>query len=205
MVSVKSRPMKKKYYPLLFLYIVLFIFFLLGRINSAFSQSNTSKVCQTITDKIVKDLTLKLPDFKLITKYSAALKPDGSWPDIDYTSKAYTVWPPNEHLVRLQTLIKAYVTKGSLSYADGKIFTGITSALQYWYSLDPKSDNWWFNQISTPQSIGESLILMRSGDKKLDKELLGKLIERMKQGNPEKWTGANKKQIFLSIISTGPY
>lgn len=187
--------MKKKYNQPHLLQALLFVFCLIGGINTAFSQSNNSKVSRTITDKILRDLTLRIPDFKLITKYSAAVKPDGSWPDIDYCSKAFTVWPPEEHLVRLQTLIKAYVTKGSICYADDKIFKDICNALQYWYESNPKSDNWWFNQISTPQSIGESLIMMRYGDKKIDKELQEKLIERMKQGDPEKWTGANKTDI----------
>jgi len=187
--------MKKKCNQINLSLVILFVFFLMGGINAAFSQSNNGKVSQTITDKIVKDLTFRLPDSKLIAENIAALKPDGSWPDIDYTAKTFTVWPPEEHFVRLHTLIKAYITKGSSYYADEKVFKDISNALQYWYDSNPKSDNWWFNLISTPKFIGESLIMMNYGDKKIDKELQQKLIERMKEGNPEEWTGANKTDI----------
>jgi len=175
--------------------VLLFVFCLMVGNNPVFSQSNNSQASRTITDRIVKDLTISLPDNKLVAKNIAAIKPDGSWPDIDYKVRTFTVWLPAEHLVRLQTLIKAYISKGNSYYADEKIFRHISKALQYWYDANPESDNWWWNQISTPQSIGESLVMMRYGDKKIDKELLGKLIERMKQGDPEKWTGSNKTDI----------
>ncbi|MGQ7944361.1 chondroitinase-AC [Flavobacterium sp. WC2509] len=187
--------MKKKYNQFHFSHAVLFVFFLMGGINTAFSQMNKSIVSQTITDKIVKDLTRSLPDSKLVDKNLATIKPDGSWPDIEYSSKEFAVWPPEKHLVNIQTLIKAYVTKNSSYYADDKVFKDITNALQYWYNLDPKSDNWWWNQICTPKSIGESLIMMNYGNKKIDALLQQKLIERMKQSDPEKWTGANKTDI----------
>lgn len=189
--------MKKKYHQLNLLSIALFMFFLVGGIKTAFSQSNTAKVCQTITSRIVKNLTNNKPDNKLVAANIAAIKPDGTWPGVDYASKSITIWPPTEHLIKLQTLIKAYLTKNSGFYADAKVFQHINNALQYWYNLDPKSDNWWFNEIYTPQSLGESLIMMEHGDKKLDKELKLKLVERMKRGNPEKQAGANKTDIAL--------
>ena len=187
--------MKKRFNRINLLQSLMFVLCFTGSIDTAFSQSNNSQVSRTITDRIVKDLTFRLPDNKLVAKNIAAIKQDGSWPDIDYTARTFTIWPPSEHLVRLQALIKAYVTKSSISYADEKVFKDISNALQYWYTSNPQSDNWWFNQISTPQSIGESLIMMNYGNKKIDVKLKQKLIERMKQGDPEKWTGANKTDI----------
>ena len=187
--------MEKKYNQLNLSHTILFVFFLLGGINTAFSQMNKSVVSQTITDKIVKDLTRKLPDSKLVDKNLATLKPDGSWPDIDYSSKEYAVWPPERHFVKLQTLIIAYVTVGSSYYTDQNVFKKINKALQYWYDSNPKSDNWWWNQISTPKYIGESLIMLNYGYEKIDNQLKQRLIERMKESDPEKWTGANKTDI----------
>lgn len=189
--------MKKNQIRANFSNLILVVFFLFGGISTASSQANPAKVYQTITDRIVKDLTTQQPDNKTITKILATIKADGSWPSVDYASKAITIWPPTEHLENLQTLIIAYITKNSGFYADEKVFEHINHAFQYWYNLDPKSDNWWFNEINSPQILGESLIMMSRGEKKLDKELQQKLIERMKRGNPVKQAGANKTDIAL--------
>lgn len=162
-----------------------------------YQDPNKLEVYRTITARIVNDLTFQQPDNKLVTENLSTIKPDGSWPDVDYASKSITIWPPTEHLVKLQTLVKAYITKKSSFYADEKVFAHINDALQYWCNLDPKSDNWWFNEIGTPQAVGEILIMMRHGNKKIDKELQQKLIERMKRGNPERQAGANKTDIAL--------
>lgn len=155
------------------------------------------EIYQTITARIVEDLTNKQPDKKVMTDNLATINPDGSWTGIDYASKANAIWPPTEHLIKLQTLIKAYVTKNSGFYADEKVFEHISHAFHYWYNLDAKSNNWWFNEIYAPQSLGESLIMMSVGEKKIGQDLQQQLIERMKRGNPEKQAGANKLDIAL--------
>lgn len=152
---------------------------------------------QIIAARIVKDLTNRQLDKKVIAENLATIRPDGSWPNVDYASKSDAIWPPADHLVKLQELIKAYITKNSGFYADEKLFQHINNAFQYWYNLDAKSNNWWFNEIYTPRSLGESLIMMSHGEKKLDKELQQKLIERMKRGDVVKQTGANKTDVAL--------
>lgn len=126
-----------------------------------------------------------------------SLQADGSWKDIDYKDKSISIWPTMQHLVRLETIIQAYINKDSKYYNDDKVFNGISNAFKYWYDSDPKSSNWWHNEIGAPQAIGEMLILMDSGSKKLDGELLAKLMVRMKRGDPEKQAGANKTDIAL--------
>ncbi|MFH6998535.1 chondroitinase-AC [Flavobacterium sp. FlaQc-57] len=158
---------------------------------------NMKQVYKTITDRLVEDLTLGYSSNKVTIKNISNIESDGSWPEIDYASKAITVWPPTEHLEKLETLVKAYITKESGFYGDDKVFEQINNAFQYWCKLDPKSDNWWFNEIGTPQTLGELLIMMSHGNKKLDKDLQLQLIERMKRGVVEKQAGANKTDIAL--------
>lgn len=126
-----------------------------------------------------------------------SLQADGSWKDIDYKDQSINIWPTMEHLTRLETIIQAYINKDSKYYNDDKVFNGISNAFKYWYDSDPKSSNWWHNEIGAPQAIGEMLILMGFANKKLDGELLAKLIVRMKRGDPEKQAGANKTDIAL--------
>jgi chondroitin AC lyase len=130
-------------------------------------------------------------------KNLGTLQSNGSWAGIDYTDKTITNWVPNDHLLKLLTLIQAYVEKDSRYYANEKVFDAIVKAFRYWYDQDPKSSNWWHNEIATPQALGEMLILMRKGEKKVPADLEALLIERMKRGDPEKLTGANKTDVAL--------
>lgn len=134
---------------------------------------------------------------KAAEKNLTTLQINGSWAGIDYKDKGITNWLPDEHLLKLQTLIQAYVAKDSKFYANEKAFDAIVKAFRYWYDQDPKSSNWWHNEIATPQSLGEMMILMRKAEKQIPADLEAVLIERMKRGDPEKMTGANKTDVAL--------
>lgn len=126
-----------------------------------------------------------------------ALKEDGSWADIDYTSTSITQWNPATHLDRITNMLQAYTSKESALYANEALFNGIVKSLQFWYKTDAKSDNWWHNEISIPQKLGVLLIIANYGETKLPKELKAGLLNRMKRGVPEEKTGANKTDIAM--------
>lgn len=99
--------------------------------------------------------------------YMCNMKDDGSWPDVNYASKAQTNWPAMTHLNRLKTLAVAYVSPGSALKGDEKLYAQIVSGLNYWYAKKPVSTNWWYWEIGWPQEMGVILCLMRSGEKQL--------------------------------------
>jgi chondroitin AC lyase len=163
-----------------------------------FVNAQSGNTNDVIMGRILTDLKspLRFID-RAAEKSFVKLQDDGSWKDIDYAANTITKWQPGDHLIRVQQLIQAYVEKKSRYYGDEKVFAGITKALEFWYTADPKSSNWWHNEIATPQALGELLIMMRYGNKKLDPVLQTKLIERMKRGDVETKTGANKTDIAL--------
>ncbi len=154
---------------------------------------------ELIMGRVASDYAVKKPkaaDAPSI-KLFASWQENGSWADIDYSAKDIVNWPPMEHLSRLGTIINAYTDKGSSFYANPQIFSKIQNAFEFWYAKDPKSDNWWHNDIATPQRLGELLIVLRTGEHKLSKTLEANLIERMKRGSAEEKTGANKTDIAM--------
>jgi chondroitin AC lyase len=175
---------------------LIFILFLsVYASQHAIAQAGINEV---IMGRILMDL--KKP-FKSVDKAAekslSTLQPDGSWKDIPYTANTINNWEPNDHLLKMQHMIQAYIGKESRYYGDEKMFTAITKAFEFWYQADPKSSNWWHNEIASPQALGEMLIMMRYGNKKLDAGLESKLIERMKRGDVEKQAGANKTDVAL--------
>jgi len=151
-----------------------------------------------IMNRVMKDLKKPLRTIEReAEKNLSTLQADGSWRDVPYKDDAITNWMPSTHLSKLETIIQAYIDKDSRYYNDDQVFNHIAKAFEFWYASDPKSSNWWHNEIATPQALGEMLILMQYGKKTLGTELTQKLIERMKRGDPEKKTGANKTDIAL--------
>ncbi|SHG14018.1 chondroitinase-AC [Pedobacter caeni] len=163
-----------------------------------FTKAQTDQPYDTIMNRIRLDLVKPLRQLDgPATRNFKALQADGSWAAVNYKDTSITNWMPNDHLLKLQSLIQAYITKGSRYYGDEQVFKGISNAFSYWYGADPKSSNWWHNEIATPQALGELLIQMRFGKQQLAKALEAALMERMKRGDPEKKTGANKTDIAL--------
>lgn len=126
-----------------------------------------------------------------------SIKEDGTWEDIKYDDKTPTAWNAAEHIIRVTDLIQAYSASESSYRNNEAVYKAIVKSLTAWYEKDPKSGNWWHNEINIPQRLGTALILMRYANKQLPEELEDKLIERMKRGDMVSKTGANKTDIAM--------
>lgn len=111
-----------------------------------------------VKQRIVQSLSTGLVGSSVIQGHQAALQPDGTWPDIDYASTAQTYWPARNHLERMKWMAKEYVW-GSMQ-GDATLRDDIFRAFDAWIIRDPRSTNWWYQQLNTPQSFGEILLLM---------------------------------------------
>jgi chondroitin AC lyase len=181
-------------------YIIISLFLLVMLLSSsAFAQNEFKKIRTAIVINLLNEQNVTSLG-KEIPGYLNSLQANGAWPDIDYASTKNTVWSAGQHLVRVQTIVKGFVNNKSKYYADQNLYSSILSALQLWYDKDCKSANWWHNQIATPQSLGEIMILMKEGPRLLPAKLQDSLLVRMKRGEMWRQTGANKLDIALHNI-----
>ncbi|MDH8702455.1 chondroitin AC lyase [Dysgonomonadaceae bacterium PH5-43] len=165
---------------------------ILGRIQKAqMSAANVS----TVSNNVVK--------------YLALLNDDGSFSDIDYKSTAQTNWGPIAHLDRIKNFVLAYTLEDSSYFEDEDIYNKIVNMLIYWQDADPRSTNWYNQQIGAPQRMGILLILMRTGKRQLSTALESAIIQRMVDigGAPDQGgsqgTGANKVDIATHWVYRG--
>ncbi|MDB5106048.1 MAG: hypothetical protein JWP91_3737 [Fibrobacteres bacterium] len=91
----------------------------------------------------------------------AGLKADGTWPDIDLAGTDQVNWAPRTHLDRIARLAKAYLTAGHALAGDAETAAKTALALDAYLKADPKSTNWWFNEIGAQLSLGPVAYMMR--------------------------------------------
>jgi hypothetical protein len=90
----------------------------------------------------------------------AALSATGRWSDVNYADRSITNWSLRDHLNRLVRMAKAYADPASSLVGSASLRDGILKAYDAFVSLDPRSDNWYFNEIATPQLLAQTILLV---------------------------------------------
>ncbi|RZK69158.1 MAG: chondroitinase, partial [Pedobacter sp.] len=167
---------------------------------STFTFAQADPLYDVILTRVRKDLIVPAQSSELTKKLSDSMLDDGSWADIDYNDRTMVKWVPSNHLKKIKLLIIAYLEQDKTSAFSEKLHGNIVKGFSYWYKKDPKSDNWWHNEIDVPQLLGQCLILMGAADSKLPSGLESLLLDRMDRGNMIARTGANKTDIALHVF-----
>lgn len=80
------------------------------------------------------------------------------FPDVDYTDKSRSVWKPAAHCGRLSREIALGGEERLRTDAEWR--NKMLGAYNYWLIKDFLSDNWWYNQIASPQSVLSIAIML---------------------------------------------
>lgn len=116
---------------------------------------------QVVAERLIEGyLGEKIDDAKL-NKVITSLKPDGSWPGIDYTTVGND-FPAEQHLKSLRLMAIAYAKQGSGFYRSAKLKQKILLGYNYYLDKKPTSKNWWYNEIGAPQDYLVGLLLIRA-------------------------------------------
>jgi len=177
------------------------IYFLLLIIvaNSTFAQTDFTVITSRIKTQEIEGKNEKTV-FKNIISFLPAIQNDGRWSDIDYSNTDITKWKPGTHLERIKNLALVFINEDGVYFNNTSVRNAILNGLRFWYAKDPKSKNWWHNEIATPKILGEIMILLQQSNGQLPLGLQDSLVHRMMQGNVFKQTGANKLDIAIHMI-----
>jgi chondroitin AC lyase len=137
---------------------------------------------------VISDILENPADPEIVENYFSELNEDGSWPDIDYSSKERGGWPPAGHLSRTLEIAKAYQTKNSDFYQKNLVSEKIHLALNFWLENDFICPNWWYPEIGVPRILNPLMILMEAELSEDQKERGIKILNRSAIG----MTGQNK-------------
>ena len=102
---------------------------------------------------------LRPPDPGQVRALLDSLRPDGSWPSVDYQSQHRSGWGTARHLSHVLSLARAYVAPESPLRGDAQLKKGVSASLDYWLLHDFQNPNWWHNRIGVPGSMSRILLL----------------------------------------------
>ncbi len=142
-----------------------FIFLLIALVSVA--QTDFDIIKKRVVDELMKPRVDDDHTANLIN----TLRDDGTWPGINYEDVSRTGFQHSRHSGNMVSLARAYKTRGSKHQKSKKVKSTIERALKNWVDNDYFCDNWWYNQIGTPDNLVSLMLIV--GDE-LPKDLVDK-------------------------------
>ncbi|MFW6107840.1 MAG: polysaccharide lyase 8 family protein [bacterium] len=134
-----------------------------------------------------------------LRRHAQTLRPDGSWPDIDYRDRTRSGWPVARHLRRLHRMAQAFHAEARELPDRPELKKKILAGIDHWLAHDYRNPNWWWNRIGVPMRLGRVLILM---DEELSEKQLAAGIRIMKRSRVG-MTGANLVWLATNQVRWG--
>lgn len=122
-----------------------------------------NKDIEIIKKRIFEELIKQKVDDAAVSRLIESINDDGTWPDIDYIDTSREAFQHNQHLVNMVELGRAYHQRGSKFRRSRKVENAIVKSLSHWVEKDYICENWWHNEIGTPNHLVHLMLLM--GDK----------------------------------------
>jgi chondroitin AC lyase len=142
--------------------------FLLMLPNTAMPQTADIK---TIHQRIVTELMKAPVDAAEIENLIKSLRSDGTWPGIDYQDVSRTGFEHRHHTGNMVKLARAWNSRSTKHHRSRNVKNAIELALKNWVDNDYFCDNWWHNQIGTPDNLVSLMLIIGA---ELTKELVDK-------------------------------
>jgi autotransporter-associated beta strand protein len=125
----------------------------------ALAQTAHATDLATITSRVESQMLSSTASVSTVKGYMSSMQANGSWSDITYTSTAATNWSPGTHLTRMEQMAQDWANPSSSLFHNTTLASDLSLAMSYWISANPQSSNWFDNDISGPQALGEAMVL----------------------------------------------
>lgn len=153
---------------------------------------------EEVSDQNIVELYQRFPvQAEEVVQLIDSLRPDGSWPDINYADRKRSGWEPKKHAERILQLTKCFYT-GKFP-ESAKLKTAIHRAMNFWFKRDFSCLNWWYNQIGVPRTLGPAFLLFEPEMNAEEKELAIREMLYSKFG----MTGQNKVWLAGNVLIRG--
>ncbi len=117
---------------------------------------------RVIKERVVNDLLEPPVNSTAVTQLVRSIQPDGTWPGINYKDVSRTGFQHKDHLENMLVLARAYKKPGSPFLGDPSVKRTFSAALDFWLAHDFRCENWWWNEMGTPNLMINTLLVMDS-------------------------------------------
>ena len=124
------------------------------------ARSSASQDLETIRKRIVDDLMEPPVNAEEIQKLITTIQADGTWPGINYKDVSRTGFEHSRHLANMSDLARAYKKAGSRYKGNEEVKKTFSSAMDFWIKNDFICENWWWNEMGTPNSFINTMLVM---------------------------------------------
>lgn len=139
---------------------------------------------EIIRQRVKNEMLSSVVSEQRVKNLISAIRSDGSWPGINYEDVSRTGFQHGQHLYNIVEMSRAYVKKGSSMRGNKKLRQTINSSLNFWLGKDFICDNWWWNEIGTPDQFLKILLIM---DSYLSKEQIEGAVKIAGRGTLKAW------------------
>jgi len=124
------------------------------------TYETSSPDLEIIRKRIIEDLMEPAVNEAEIKQLILTLKPDGSWPGINYKDTSRTGFQHSRHLANMLELSRAYKKQSTGFYKDAATKKTVSLALDFWIVHDFICQNWWWNEMGTPNWMINTLLVL---------------------------------------------
>jgi len=136
-------------------------------------RTTADTALEIIRKRFVADLLDEPVNVEQIRLLIKTIKADGSWPQINYIDTSRTGFQHREHLQNMLELSRAYKKPGTEFYQNPDVKKTVSLALDFWIAHDFICQNWWWNEMGTPNLMINTLLVF--DDELTDKQRTGGL------------------------------
>lgn len=115
---------------------------------------------EIVRKRIVNDLLQPEVKTEKIKQLIETIQPDGSWPGINYKDTTKTGFQHSIHLANMLDLARAYKKPGNKYYKNAAVKKAVSNALDFWIAHDFICENWWWNEMGTPNWMINTLLIL---------------------------------------------
>lgn len=173
-------------------------------ISDSFSQQTDIEILKNNLIQDAQNLGFRsrtdryiISDFSKAEPYLQSMQHDGSWDDINYLDHDNN-WAPLKHLDRVIVMTIDYTKKTSTLYQNSDLLRGLEKSIDYWYTANPRCDNWYKNVIAKQFYFNVIGLLLQG---KIDPSLHKKIVQDLT--SKPSMTGSNKTLVATSTIYRG--
>jgi chondroitin AC lyase len=113
-----------------------------------------------VKKRVTADALPKGIDDAVVEQLLVTFRPDSTWPGIDYQDVSREAFEHRIHYTNLVLLAQAYRHPASIYFKNKKVKQTLMAALAFWVRNDFICDNWWYNQIGTPDNLTTVMLLI---------------------------------------------